>query len=209
MVQIKQDARPKPRGRPREYDPETALQRATEVFWKTGYAGASLDEISAATGMNRPSLRAAFGDKHALYLKALRRYWDLKFATMREALEDQPLEAALMCVYDAALAIYFSGEKTARSCFVVGTAITEAAEDPEIQRIVMDGFKRLDAAFETRLRTAREAGELGRDADLSTLAMLATATMHTIAVRARAGAARDDLRAFALRAVRVICGKAA
>src|SRR5262245_55977315 len=82
------DARPtrKRRGRPRAYDPETALQNAIDVFWQTGYSGTSLDDLSAATGMNRPSLYAAFGDKRALYLKALDHYWTLGHEAMREAL---------------------------------------------------------------------------------------------------------------------------
>jgi AcrR family transcriptional regulator len=206
MVQKLDDAETKPRGRPREYDPATALQRATDAFWKTGYAGTSLDEISTATGMNRPSLRAAFGDKHTLYIKALQNYWDLKFATMRAALEAPRLKDALMRAYEAALSIYFSGDENARGCFVIGTAITEAADDAEIQRIVSEGFRGLDAGFEARLRAARDAGELRKDVDLETLAALATATMHTLAVRARAGASREELRALAHGAVRVICG---
>lgn len=196
----------RPRGRPRAYDPEAALQRATNVFWKTGYSGTSLDEISAATGMNRPSLRAAFGDKHALYLKALRGYWEFKVATMREALNGRTLEQSLMRAYEAALSIYFSAEDGARGCFVVGTAITEAAEDSEIQRIVTVGFKTLDAEFEARLRLARETGELKEAADPEALAVLASATMHSIAVRARAGASRHELWELARKAVGVICG---
>ena len=60
--------------------PRRLSGRRRTTFWKTGYAGTSLDDIAAATGMNRPSLRAAFGDKHAIYLKALNEYWELKFA---------------------------------------------------------------------------------------------------------------------------------
>ena len=59
------------RGRPRAYDPERALAQATAAFWDAGYSATSLDDLSAATGMNRPSLYGAFGDKHALYLKAI------------------------------------------------------------------------------------------------------------------------------------------
>ncbi len=62
------------RGRPRSYDPDTALAQAMAVFWNAGYAGTSLDDITAGTGLNRPSLYGAFGDKHALYLQALERY---------------------------------------------------------------------------------------------------------------------------------------
>lgn len=197
----------KPRGRPRAYEPQVALRQATGAFWKSGYAATSLDDITAATGMNRPSLRAAFGDKRAIYLQALAGYWELQLAAMHKALDgDHALETALMRVYDAALAIYFSGDGPARGCFVVGTAITEAVDDPEVRRSVMDGFRTLDTRFETRLRRARDSGELGSDTDPTALALLATATLHTLALRARAGTSRKDLRTLASKAVGVICG---
>ena len=79
---------PKRRGRPRAYDPQVALARAAETFWKAGYAGTSLDDLVAATGMNRPSLYAAFGDKRDLYLKTLEYYRDEGRALAREALAD-------------------------------------------------------------------------------------------------------------------------
>ena len=207
MVQKKSDAEPRRRGRPRAYDPRAALLRATDTFWRTGYAGTSLDEIAAATGMNRPSLYAAFGDKRALYLEALAQYWELSFAAMREPLaEDLALDEALMRVYDGALSIYFSGDGRPRGCFVIGTAVTEAVEDSEIRNSLAAGFQTFDADFEARFRTAREKGELKADADPATLAVLATATMHTIAVRARAGAPRAELRELARKAVKAICG---
>ena len=207
MVQKKGDAEPRRRGRPRAYDPRAALLRATDSFWRAGYAGTSLDEISAATGMNRPSLYAAFGDKRALYLEALAGYWALAFADMREALgQDLGLGEALMRVYDGALSIYFSGDGRPRGCFVIGTAVTEAVEDAEIRQSLMAGFQTFDTDFEARFRAAREKGELKEGADPAALAVLATATMHTIAIRARAGASRAELRELACKAVTVICG---
>jgi len=207
MVQKKSRAAPRHRGRPRAYDPQAALQRATDTFWRTGYSGTSVDRISAATGMNRPSLYAAFGDKRALYLEALARYWQISLAATREALaDDRPLDEALMLAYEAALSIYFSGDGGPRGCFVIGTAVTEAVEDPEIRNSLAAGLRTIDADFEARLRTARERGELKDDADPATLAVLASATMHTIAIRARAGAPRAELREIARRAVSVICG---
>ncbi|HLZ66573.1 MAG TPA: TetR/AcrR family transcriptional regulator [Aliidongia sp.] len=198
---------PKRRGRPRAYDPETALLRATDTFWRTGYSGTSLDEIAAATGMNRPSLYAAFGDKRALYLEALAHYWQLSFAALREPLaDDLPLDEALLRAYEGALAIYFSGDGRPRGCFVLGTAVTEALEDAEIRDSLTAGFQTFDSDFEARLRAAREKGELKDDADPAALAVLATATMHTVAIRARAGAPRDELRELARKAVKVICG---
>lgn len=196
----------RPRGRPRAYDPETALRQAAEAFWKTGYSGTSLDDISAATGMNRPSLRAAFGDKHEIYVRALNDYWALKFAAMGKAFETGgTLAETLMKVYDAALSIYFSGGEEVLGCFVVGTAITEAVGDPEIQRIVADGFRRIDGDFEARFKRARAGGELKQGADPKALALLASATMHTLAIRARSGTPRNELRKLAQKAVSVMC----
>src|ERR1700754_2613985 len=197
----------RPRGRPRAYEPDVALRRAADAFWKGGYAGTSLDDLSAATGMNRPSLRAAFGDKHTIYLRALADYWGLKFAVVRGALASPgTLPEVLMRVYDAALDIYFSGDEHVRGCFVVGTAVTEALGDPEIQDVITGGFRKLDGDFEARLRQARDAGELREDADLEALAMLVSATMHTIAIRARAGASRKELTTLARKAIGVIAG---
>ena len=77
MVQKKTSGPPpslRPRGRPRAYRPELALAQARDAFWRDGFAATSLDDLSAATGMNRPSLYAAFGDKQALYVKAYASY---------------------------------------------------------------------------------------------------------------------------------------
>jgi AcrR family transcriptional regulator len=206
MVQ-NNDAMPRRRGRPRAYDPQAALLQARDSFWRSGYAATSLDDIVAATGMNRPSLYAAFGDKRALYLEALAQYWALALAGMRADLAgDSPLAEALMRVYDGALSLYFSGDGRPRGCFVIGTAVTEAVEDVEIRNSLMTGFHTFDTEFEACFRAAREKGELKNDADPAALAVLATATMHTIAVRARAGEAREELRALAHKAIGVICG---
>lgn len=195
------------RGRPRAYDAEAALKQATETFWRTGYSGTPLDEIAAATGMSPPSLYAAFGNKHTLYLQALARYWEMTLAATREALAgDRPLAEALMLAYDAALSFYFSRKGSARGCFVIGTAVAEAVEDAEIRKSVATGLRMLDVDFEARLRTARERGELKHDADPAALAVLASATMHTIAIRARAGTRLPELREIARKATSVICG---
>src|SRR5258708_4795555 len=141
MARKNSETGPARRGRPRAYDTQAALKQATETFWRTGYSGTSLDSIAAATGMNPPSLYAAFGNKHALYLEALARYWEISLAATREALaEDRPLGESLMLAYEAALAV------------------------------------------------------------------LASATMHSIAIRSRAGARRAELREIARKAVSVICG---
>src|SRR5262245_15139855 len=88
------------RGRPRAYDPDEALRRATGAFWRAGFAGTSLDDLSASTRMNRPSLYGAFGDKRELYLAALERYVAASCAAMTAALAGEaPLAEGLERVY--------------------------------------------------------------------------------------------------------------
>lgn len=205
MTRKKSETGARRRGRPRAYDTQTALKEATDTFWKSGYSGTSLDSIADATGMNPPSLYAAFGNKRALYLEALAYYWRISLAATREALaKDRPLAESLMLAYEAALTIYFSG-RHARGCFVIGTAVTEALEDASIRNSVAAGLRMIDADFEARFRAAREKGELKADADPGALAVLASATMHSIAIRARSGQRRAELIEIARKAVNVIC----
>jgi AcrR family transcriptional regulator len=178
------------------------------VFWNTGYSGASLDSIATAAGMNRPSLYAAFGDKHALYIKALDQYWDTAHAAMQATLTDSSLTLAqaLSGFYEGQLAIYFSGDGQPRGCFAIGTATTEAVEDPEIRNVLSARLSQLDADLEARLQKAIEAGELKPDSDLAALAVIASSLLHSISIRARAGKSREELTAIVRNAVSVICG---
>ena len=123
---------PAKRGRPRAYDPATALAQATAVFWDQGYAETSLDDLSRAMGMNRPSLYGAFGDKKSLYLAALAQYREAGRALIEQALgRTETLRAALQRFYAAAIDLYLTGEEGARGCLLIGTATTEAVLDPE------------------------------------------------------------------------------
>jgi AcrR family transcriptional regulator len=196
------------RGRPRAYDPDTALTQAMAVFWEAGYAGTSLDDITAGTGMNRPSLYGAFGDKRALYLHTLERYRIGGRAALREALAgDRPLRVGLRRVYDAALSLYYSGGGGARGCFLIGTALTESVNDADVRTMLHDALLEFDAAFEARFRIARDHGELPRDANPRALAKLASAVLHTLAIRSRAGEPRKALEAILDPALDLICGK--
>jgi len=199
---------PARRGRPRAYDPDTALAQAMAVFWEAGYAGTSLDDITAGTGMNRPSLYGAFGDKRELYVQTLEQYRQRGLAAFAEALApDRPLREGLRRVYVAALSLYFSGERAPRGCFLIGTALTESVHDIEVRKTLRDALLDFDAAFEARIRLAREHGELPRDVDPHVLAKLASAVLHTLAIRSRAGESRKALEAIVDPALDLICGK--
>jgi len=195
------------RGRPRAYDPDTALTQAMNVFWTAGYAATSLDDLSAATGMNRPSLYAAFGDKRQIYEKAIEHYRENARAAMRPAFAyDRPLREALGTVFDAALDLYFSDPKRPRGCFLFSSAITDAVSDPGTRAILGDVVRQIDRAFEKRIRFAQEQGELPADANPEVLARLAAAAMTSLSVRSRAGEPRASLEAIAEGMLDMICG---
>jgi AcrR family transcriptional regulator len=206
MVQKGKNAKaePKRRGRPRAYDPETALARAAAVFWKAGYAGTSLEDLSEATGMNRPSLYAAFGDKRDLYLKTLDYYVDESRALTRTALAGDPsLRVFLKRFYDGALDLYFGDGP--RGCYTIGTAATVAAVDDEVRAFLADRMRGADDFLKGQIEKAKGRGEIPGDADPAALAYLATATLHTLAIRSRAGIARKELNALVDAAIKVIC----
>src|SRR6201992_324278 len=176
-------AEPKRRGRPRAYQPDVALGKALALFRKDGFAATSLDDLSAATGMNRPRLYGAFGDKRELYIKSYQRYRNDARAAMIDIFRDeQPLRERLKRIYAIALDIYVSGESGPRGCFTVMTAASEAVSDPDIRALVLDGITELDNAFAACFRLAGKNGELPNAADPVVLAQLASAIIHTIAI---------------------------
>jgi len=196
---------PKRRGRPRAYQPEIALGKALDLFRKDGFAATSLDDLSAATGMNRPSLYGAFGDKRELYIKSYQRYRADARAAMIDIFRDQmPIRQRLERIYAAALDIYLSGEAGPRGCFTVMTAASEAVADPDIRKLVLEGFFELDRAFAACFRLAKANGELLERANPEVLAQLASATIHTIAIRARAQVPRKELEAIVKGAIEMM-----
>jgi len=198
---------PKRRGRPRSYEPEIALGKALDLFRRQGFAATSLDDLSEATGMNRPSLYGAFGDKRELYIKSYQRYREEAGASMVEIFrQEMPVRQRLERIYACALNIYLSGETGPRGCFTVVTAASEAVSDPEIRAMVIEGLTELDKAFASCFRKAKEKGELPESADPAVLAQLASATVHTIAIRSRARVPRKELEGIVKGAIDVMVG---
>ncbi|HEY8879638.1 MAG TPA: TetR/AcrR family transcriptional regulator [Roseateles sp.] len=196
---------PRPRGRPRSFDTEATLAQATLAFWQRGYASTSMDDLSAATGLNRPSLYGAFGDKHELYLQALRLYTEQSNAAIAAALQGRSLRDGLGRVYELALQLYYPADEAARGCLLIGTAATEAPRDDAIRQQLGDSLRGFNAAFEARLQRAVETGELPAGTDVGMRAQLASAVLHSMALRARAGDARRDLAALARAGVEMVC----
>ncbi len=200
---------PRPRGRPRAYDADAALAQAMGAFWRFGYSATSLDQLSDATDMNRPSLYAAFGDKRALYLQTLDRYTERSKEVIAKALDPQlSLAEGLQRFYDAALAGYLPPGDPARGCYLIGTALTEALGDEEVRNRLAAALREFERMLEVRIQQGRDDGEIDAKADPQALAMIASAVLHTLAIRSRAGESRTVLRSVVATAIDLICGRA-
>ncbi|MCA9672730.1 MAG: TetR/AcrR family transcriptional regulator [Myxococcales bacterium] len=185
------------RGRPRKYDPEIALDAALTLFWTRGYAATTLDALSEATGMQRPSLYAAFGDKSELFAQALGRFQQRMSQTLGAVLEQDPLDTALAELLVGVVDVYAPGDEPARGCFVFSVAALEAVEHPTTRAAVAKVVDALDERLRRRFERAVSAGELPAHCDVLTLARLSSAAVHSISLRARSGSSRRALRAFA------------
>ena len=194
--------------RPRKFVEDQVIGAARDQFWTHGYAGTSLDDLVAVTGLGRGSLYGAFGDKRELYIKSYQRYRDDARAAMIDVFRiEMPIRKRLERIYSIALDIYLSGEAGPRGCFTVMTAASEAVGDPQIRAMVLEGFYELDKAFARCFRLASEKGELPASTDPAVLAQIASATMHSMAIRARARVPRKELEAMAKGAIDVMCGE--
>lgn len=158
--------------------------------------------------MNRPSLYAAFGDKRSLYLLTLERYAQRASETMAVTLDpERPLDESLRRLYEQALDLYLPAGAPPRGCYLIGTAATEAAGDAGIRAVLNNALRGFERALAARFWTGQERGEIDSARDASALASIASAVLHLIAVRSRAGEPRAALKAIAETSVELLCGR--
>ena len=188
-------------GRPRTFDIDEALDRALEVFWRKGYEGTSLPDLTEAMGINRPSLYAAFGNKAALFRKAIDRYLEgparhgrtaLAAPTAREVVE-QLLFGSIDLITD---------EQGPRGCFMVQSALACGDSAEPLRQEMAQRRAEGEAALCERFVRAVAEGDLPLDADPADLARFVATISQGLAVQAASGASRDSLRRVALLALR-------
>lgn len=200
-------AQPRKRGRPRAFEPDVALKQALDAFRQTGFSATSLDDLSAAMGINRPSLYGTFGDKRELFVKAYQRYRTETNALFAPAFDPAlTLRQMLDMVFATAINIYLSGDKGPRGCFTVMTAASEAMADPEIREIVQKAIANADRSFAERFRLAVNTGELPANANCDALAKLVSASIQSIAIRSRAHVPRAELEEIARSTIDLVAG---
>jgi AcrR family transcriptional regulator len=181
------------KGRPREFDVDEALDRALHVFWRRGYEGATLPDLTAAMGINRPSLYAAFGSKEELFRKALDRYVEGPAAFVREALNEPTARAVAERLLGGTIDLV-TDRRNPRGCLIVQSALACGETAESVRREVAARRVAGECAVRQRFERARADGDLPAEVDAADLARYVVTVMRGMAVQAAGGASRDDLR---------------
>ena len=196
------------RGRPKKYDAHTALQAATELFWAQGFSGTSLDDLSTAMDMNRPSIYRAFGDKEAVYRQALAHFaHQMEHGFTQTVVAETDIRKGLSSFYAAALDVYCSGNSS-MGCMVMCTAPAAALTHVDVQADLLKVVSQLDQRITQQIERAVEQGQLDEQINSEAISKLLQAVLHSLAIRARAGETKDTLLKFANESLSVILGAA-
>jgi AcrR family transcriptional regulator len=188
-------------GRTRTFDTDEALDRAMIVFWRQGYDATSMTDLTAAMGINRPSLYAAFGNKEQLFRRALERYDELPSAYVAEALRQPTARQVAEQLLRGAVDLQ-TDPATPAGCLAVLGAST-CAEDSSQAGQALIAFRRSgESAIRERLERARAEGDLPADADPGELTDYIRTVIYGMAVKAASGSTREELERVTVRAMR-------
>lgn len=189
-MKIKSTRRP---GRPPKFDRDTVLDSAVTAFWEKGFNGTSLDDLTEAMGINRPSLYATFGSKHDLFMEVIDRYSVTLGCQPIRALQSEPdirravaafLEASIRCV---------TSKDGPKGCLISTVAIEDAEYDGQIRNKLSTIFAETDKVVADHFVLAQSQGQLSQESDPRALARMTISITHSFAARARAGASRVEL----------------
>jgi AcrR family transcriptional regulator len=189
------------KGRPREFDTDKALDRALQVFWRKGYEGASLSDLTSAMGINRPSLYAAFGDKQALFRKVLDRYSEGPGAYVCEALQ-QPTARFVAEGLLRGAANLLSDRRHPPGCLAVQGALACGEEAKSVRKELVRRRGAIQDEIRQRFERAIKEGDLPDNADPAALAGYVVTVANGMAVQAASGAKPTELRRIAEMAMR-------
>jgi AcrR family transcriptional regulator len=190
-----------PTGRPREFDVDQALDRALRVFWRKGYEGTTLPDLTKAMGINRPSLYAAFGSKEGLFRKVLDRYDDGPACYVREALNEPTARAVAERLLGGAIDVV-TDRRNPHGCLMVQGALACGEAGESIRRELASRRRAGETALRERFEHAISDGDLPVDSHPADLARYVVAVLNGIAVQAAGGASRAELRRVAAMALR-------
>jgi AcrR family transcriptional regulator len=188
------------RGRPREFDVDQALDAAINVFWSQGYEGTTLDDLTRAMGISRPSLYAAFGDKEATFKRAVERYSQVDQHYVETALA-QPTALAVATEYLRGHVRASTNPDRPPGCLTVQGGVSGSQADQRVVQFLDAHRAAVEVRLAARFKQAITDGDLPPDEDPADLARYLLTVTSGQAVQAGAGATRDQLSRVADRAL--------
>ncbi|MDN7492949.1 TetR family transcriptional regulator [Burkholderia sp. AU31652] len=185
------------RGRPRSFDKEAALDRAMEVFWRLGYEGASMADLTAAMGIASPSLYAAFGSKEALFRLALEHYSATEGREIWGGVEQAGSAHDAVRNYLMDTARVFTRRSKPAGCLIVLSALHPAERSDTVRQTLIAMRERTVEHLRERLMQGVATGEIAAQANLDAIARYYVTVQQGMSIQARDGASRRDLEAVA------------
>jgi AcrR family transcriptional regulator len=180
-------------GRPRGFDEDAALDAAMRLFWVKSYDGATLSELTQATGINRSSMWAAFGNKEALFRLAVDRYASIHMAYLSEALTLTSIREVVQTMVRGTVA-FLSTPGNPKGCLSVQGALSAATGSEQAKALICDLRRRGIVRLRKRLERAKEEGELPLHLDPADFARYLSSVISGLAIQAVTGASRTELQ---------------
>ncbi|GAB3835017.1 TetR/AcrR family transcriptional regulator [Dactylosporangium cerinum] len=182
------------RGRPRTFDPDTALRQALDLFWKRGYEGTSINDLAQAMGIASPSIYACFGSKEELFRQVMALYGATAGEPPRRALREQPTARAAIHAMLRATADQITGPDTPHYCMLVLAAATGSVENHAVREFLADRRRDMHATIRDRLARGVADGDLtAPPGTLDAIARYYTTVVQGLSIQARDGATRAEL----------------
>ena len=152
----------RPVGRPREFDEEAVLEAVMDAFWQKGYEATSLAELCDCTGLHKGSLYQAFGDKHQLFMQALKHYADVEFREVMAVAfsSDSPLENVKAAIHKIC-----EDAGNEKGCLMINSMVELAPHDPEVKTALQSFGEQRLRAMTDMLGKAQQAGEIRANLD--------------------------------------------
>jgi|SRR5208282_1349509 len=183
--------------RSKAFDPDVALRKAMQLFWRQGYEATSVDDLVHAMGVNRASLYATFGDKRTLFRLALERYIATVLAPRLDASESASSALAGLRRLLGELVAFAAGDPQRRGCLAVNAACELAGRDPDVTALLKVQAETLEARLARVIARAQANGELPRGRDPTALARLLASVIDGLRVRSKLAPDRAALESIA------------
>ena len=180
--------------RPKEFNPDEALEKAMHVFWHKGYEAASVEDLTSAMDINRGSLYDTYGDKQKLFLACIDRYCAHTVGSKLQLLNQPGPALQTLRLFIRGMVEFGLSDPQRRGCLIANTVMELAPHEKEIRNKVADALKMAEEAFFGVLCRAKEQGELGKEQDPRALARFLTTMMQGVIVMLKAGTPAEALK---------------